>query len=172
MSRALPGLAGLWGSRPRDCPAGARRTVQPGCWEAPNSLLSYYFILGRSSGGGMMSERKSPWTSMWAEGTKTNTEKTGQYLNLCKGWGAQECLTIFCLVNRFHFLMAVLVSAKQNCGMESVSLPPGLCLLRLSGICPCSWNLRWPGSFRGRRVLNSHAVPRCPVRLSFPNRPA
>lgn len=30
--------------------------------------------------------------------------------------------------------------------------------------------LRWPGSLRGRPVLNSHAGPRCPVRLSFPNK--
>lgn len=60
----------------------------------------------------MMSEGKSPWTSMWAEGTKTNTEKTGQYLNLFKGWSTQECLTLFCLVNRFHFLMAVLVQSR------------------------------------------------------------
>lgn len=51
----------------------------------------------------MMSEEKSPWTPVWAEGTKTNTEKTGQYLNLFKGWSAQECLTLFCLVKRFHF---------------------------------------------------------------------
>lgn len=34
-----------------------------------------------------------------------------------------------------------------------------------------SWvYLRWPGSLRGRPVLNSHAGPRCPVRLSFPNK--
>lgn len=61
---------------------------------------------------------------MWAKGTNTNTEKTGQYLNPFKGWSAQECLTIFRLVNRFHFLMATLGSGKQSRRMESVFLPP------------------------------------------------
>lgn len=155
-ARSLPWLAGLWSSRPLEC-LSCEHTVR--CRPAVGKPRTACWIItsfsAEAAGGKMMSEWKSPWTSMWAEGTKTNTEKTGQYLNLFKGWSAQECLTIFCLVNRFHFLMAVLVTAKQNCRMESVFLPPPSCLLWLSGASPCSWDLRWPARLRRRPGLNS-----------------
>lgn len=96
----------------------------------------------------MMSEGKSPWTPVWAEGTKTNTEKTGQYLNLLKGWSAQECLTLFCLGNRFHFLKAVLVSGKQRWEEVCFAAPLPTSLPAPRDISPfLYWYLPCPGSF-------------------------
>lgn len=166
LSNVPPVAAGLRSSAPLECPS--RENTALCTWADGKPRTACWIITSfaaEAAGGEMMSEWKSPRTPMWAEGTKTNTEKTGQCLNLFQGWSAQECLTIFCLVNRFHFLMAVLVSGKQNCRMESGLLLPPPRLLWLSGTP--SGCLRRPASCRMRWILNSHVVFRCPVQLSF-----
>lgn len=106
----------------------------------------------------MMSEGKSPWTPMWAEGTKTNTEKTGQYLNLFKGWSMQECLTLFCLANRFHFLIAMLVGGNQHWEGNRFPAPLPTPLAALRDTPPLLfWYLGWPASCRLSQVLNVYA---------------
>lgn len=117
---------GCWraaGFRPLECGAVETRRCAAGRG-SPEQLADLLLHPGPSSGRRDDEWLKEPMDSNVGRGNQSKHGEDRQYLNPLKGRSAQGCWTVFCLVNRFHFLMAVFVRGKQSCRLESILLPP------------------------------------------------